>query len=291
MKCRFLFVLLVGLTLVTVAQENSFRSVATNEAICGFIAGPSFYSEAANVKQGLAVDLFVGDVRVGQPTKLRFYINQKPGGQPVDNVQIEHEKFIHVIGVREDLSEFFHIHPLKVAPGMWVGTHVFTNGGSYKLWADVKWRGAAYSFGQPMLSVSGRMDATGARRDPDNQALVSGYLVSLNHPVPLLTGSTNLLEFRINDSSGTAVTTENYLGAPMHVVIVREDLSVFLHAHPESKAASDPVIRFRQSFAQPGIYKVFAQFRLWKSKLPPGEALLAEFYVTVSPDSATGRRP
>lgn len=63
-----------------------------------------------------------------------------------------------------------------------------------------------------MLSVSGRIGAAAARRDPDNQALVSGYHVSLNHPVPLLTGRTNLLEFRINDSSGATVTTENYLG-------------------------------------------------------------------------------
>lgn len=112
--------LLTGGAGFAMAQENSFRASATNEAVCGFIVGPAFYSEAAKVKQGLAVDLFVGDARTDQPLKLRFYINQRPGGQPVDNVQIEHEKFMHLIGVREDLSEFFHIHPLKVAPGMWV---------------------------------------------------------------------------------------------------------------------------------------------------------------------------
>ncbi len=298
MNGRALVAVLATVVSAAFAQTQP-SAMPPGEAVCGFIAGPSFYSESADVKQGLVVDLFVGDARVGQPTKLKFYINQKPGGQPVDNVQIEHEQFMHVIGVRDDLNEFFHLHPRKVSPGMWVATHTFTNAGRYKHWSDVKWRGASYSFGLPRLNVSGRMLEANARNNLGGQAVVAGFRVTLQHSEPLTPGRTNVLEFKLSDARGAAITTEHFLGAPMHLVIVSEDLAVFLHAHPETRAASDPAITFRQAFPKPGLYKLFAQFRPWKTKLPPDEAMLAEFYLKVAanaqtfsePQAATARQP
>jgi len=277
-------VLLAQTIVAASAQQPKPLLSPTTEAVCGFIAGKAYYLEASDVKQGLAVDMFVGDARVGQPTKLRFYINQKPGGYPVDNMQIEHEKFMHVVGVRDDLSHFFHIHPVKVAPGAWVVTHVFTSAGDYKIWSDVKWRGASYSFGQPLLSVSGRIGEVDSHT-AGAEAFQSGYKVSFHHNKPLTTGNTNLLEFNIRDANGAPVATENYLGAPMHLVLVRTDLSVFLHAHPEPLGKFTSAITFRQTFQEAGDYKLFAQFRPQKTKLPADEAILVEFLATVAPNN------
>src|SRR5437660_638459 len=97
-------------------------------AICGFIAGPHYSYEDAQVKQVVSVNLLAGDARIDQPITLRFFVNEKPRGVPVDSLQVEHEKLMHIIGIRDDLSEFFHIHPLRVAPGLWEVTHTFTRG-------------------------------------------------------------------------------------------------------------------------------------------------------------------
>src|SRR4051812_17084058 len=105
-----------------------------NEPICGFQAR-YFYLNADAVKQGLSVDLFVGDLQTHSPVTFRFLVNQKPRSIPVDELQVEHEKLFHVIGVREDLKEFFHIHPTKVDSGLWAVDHVFTNGGNYQIWS------------------------------------------------------------------------------------------------------------------------------------------------------------
>ena len=40
-------------------------------------------------------------------------------------------------------------------------------------------------------------------------------------------------------------------------------------------------IYFNHVFTQPGNYKIFAQFRPLKTKLPPEEAIRAEFWVRV----------
>jgi len=78
----------------------------------------------------------------------------------------------------------------------------------------------------------------------------------------------------------------------MHLVAIKDDLSVFLHAHPEPRIGGEPAVRFSQIFTKEGTYMLFAQFRPAKTKLPPDDALLAEFYVNVtnaaSGDARTG---
>ena len=75
----------------------------------------------------------------------------------------------------------------------------------------------------------------------------------------------------------------------MHLVIVKDDLSVYLHAHPDHQDmdAPQPVISFTQLFAKEGRYKLFAQFRPKGTTLPADDAILAEFYLTVAKGTDT----
>lgn len=51
---------------------------------------------------------------------------------------------------------------------------------------------------------------------------------------------------------------ENYLGALGHVVVVDEALEEFIHVHP--REGEEPV--FEAHFTQPGMYKLWAEFKL-----------------------------
>ena len=246
-----------------------------SDPICGFLSGPHRYDEAAQVKRGLAVDLFVGDVPPNQPVTLRFFVNLKPRSSAVDDLQVEHEKMMHVIGVRDDLGDFFHIHPAKVSSGMWEVQHTFTNGGNYKIWTDLKYHGTSYSFRQPTLRVKGPSRGASQPLTIEDRAKISGYEVTLSRSGSLTVGKTNEFIISIRDSSGQLAETEKFLGAAVHLVIIRNDLSVFLHAHPEPRGASDGSIRFNQVFPKPGTYKLFAEFRPKGAKLSAGDPLLA----------------
>jgi hypothetical protein len=264
------------------AQENLTPTKLTNGPICTMCSASRYYREEGRVKTGLSVDMLVGPAQINEPITLRFFVNQKPASWPEDHLEMEHEKFMHVIGVRDDLQEFFHIHPVKTAPGMWTVTHVFTNGGNYKIWTDVRCLGISYAVGHPLLTVSGSMEKVGRNHDFRDTVESSGYRVTLKHSEPLLMGRTNQLEFTIRDDSGKDVAVENFLGAAMHLVAVRDDLSVYLHGHPELPQENDPKIHFRMAFSNQGTYKLFAQFRPAKTKLPADEAIVAEFYVNVT---------
>ena len=118
---------------------------------------------------------------------------------------------------------------------------------------------------------------------PRLQDRKAGYDVLLNTPdKPLIAGKTNLFEVVVRDESGKQVGTDFFLGALMHFVIVKDDLSVYRHAHANEHWKSGRAVSFAQVFRQPGLYKIFAQFRPEKTKLPPDEAILAEFWVNVN---------
>jgi hypothetical protein len=269
-----------------VAGDHMGPPGAPKDPVCGFMKN-AHYLEAAAVTQGLAIDMVVvGPVRINEPVTLRLYVRQKPGDIAVDDLQVEHEKLMHVIGVRDDLKEFFHIHPVKVAPGTWEVTHVFPHGGTYKIWAEVRFFDGSYAFGQPELSVSGEIGEAATNSDRPDYERRGGCQITFKHTEPLVSGRTTSLQFLIRDAAGKEIPTENFLGASMHMVMVKDDLGVCLHAHPVDVGFADPVISFSQIFAKPGNYKLFAQFRPKGCNLPPDDAILAEFRVQVKPEDA-----
>ena len=92
----------------------------------------------------------------------------------------------------------------------------------------------------------------------------------------------------------------------MHLAVIKEDLSVFIHAHPEGAGAhmgsrgspvplaqahgveeaepagaEDEDVSFHVTFPEPGNYKLFAQFRPQGAGLPAETALTASFWVRV----------
>jgi hypothetical protein len=264
---------------------------APKDPICGFLKN-GHYLEAASVTQGLAVDMVaLGPARAGEPVTLRFLVRQKPGDIAVDDLQLEHTKYIHVIGVRDDLREFFHVHPVKTGPGTWEITYTFPHGGNYKIWAEVAFLNGSYSFGQIPLSVAGDVGDHAPNADRPDYERRGGYQITFKHTEPLVCGQTSSLQFLIRDGAGRETETENFLGASMHMVIVRDDLSLCLHSHPVDVGFVDPVINFNQIFSKPGNYKLFAQFRPKGTDLAADDAILAEFQVRVEagqPASADG---
>ena len=71
----------------------------------------------------------------GTKTELRFTI-QGPDGKPVTQYTKTHEKDLHLIVVRRDLSGFHHVHPTRAADGTWSIPFTFTAGGTWRLYAD-----------------------------------------------------------------------------------------------------------------------------------------------------------
>ncbi|TSC67021.1 MAG: cytochrome c bioproteinis protein transmembrane region, partial [Parcubacteria group bacterium Gr01-1014_72] len=292
------------------------------------------YLEEGEVTQGLRVR-FTGtgeSPSVGGETTLSFAVEEAPEGTPVDDLQIGHEKDMHVIGMRNDLTEFFHVHPEKDATGVWKTSITFTKGGTYKLWSDVTRAGATHTFGHPMFFVAGE-----GSDEPATPVVISknvivdgynasagGYQVALHYDGEVAVGRATSLHFTVRDVYGRAIAVEPYLGAAMHLAAVKDDLSAYIHTHPEGvheqRAAGAPLsmgkgfpdlvptalahggeetmglaeeereISFSVVFPTAGIYKLFAQFRPKGITLPSDTSLVAAFGIKVEEERAARPR-
>jgi len=111
----------------------------------------------------------------------------------VDDLQVEHEQTHPYHWREDDLGEFFHIHPIKIEPGLCrCNTCLPTR--NYKIWTDVKYHGTSYAFEHPVLTVTGNIGETAANLEPGDRAVKSGYQITLNHSEPLRAGRTNQLQ-------------------------------------------------------------------------------------------------
>ncbi|OGN00263.1 MAG: hypothetical protein A3B91_04710 [Candidatus Yanofskybacteria bacterium RIFCSPHIGHO2_02_FULL_41_29] len=290
------------------------------------------YFEEASIKQGLAVNLNISPVpySVGVPLNMDFFVNQKPGSVPVlaSELQIEHEKLMHVIGVRSDMNEFFHIHPEFTAdnPAIFSVDHVFKKPGLYKIWSEIKKDGVNYAFGHPEVNINGpgprsAEGSSEASSKEDKKVSFSRNVITGDYQVSMAISDVIVIDreiglsFDIHTLTGQEVDVEEYLGADMHLSVIKDDRSQFIHTHPESgnhghslnngftetanadaghdEAPStgssvnsgDEAIVFNVTFPEAGLYKAFAQFRPEGVNLPAGEALLAEFWIQVEEKS------
>src|SRR3954447_20823819 len=65
-----------------------------------------------------------------------------PSGRAVTTFDTEHDKRMHLIVVRRDLSGFHHVHPVMDSGGMWRIASPMSAPGTYRAFADFKPTGA-----------------------------------------------------------------------------------------------------------------------------------------------------
>ncbi len=207
---------------------------------------------------------------------LRFTV-AGPDGAPVQDYDVQHEKELHLIVVRRDLTGFQHLHPVRDAAGTW-SVPVRLTPGAWRVFADVKPRGAeAMVLGTDLL-VAGDTDPAPLGEDAVGD-VVDGYAVNLG--ASLVAGRESTLTLTVSRDGEPVTDLEPYLGAHGHLVVLRDGDLAYLHAHPADDGAG-PALRFHATFPGPGRYRMFLDFQ------HRGKVRTAELTVTVGNQSAAG---
>jgi hypothetical protein len=188
-------------------------------------------------------------------------------GATVRDFDVEHEKRMHLIVARRDLTGFQHLHPEQAADGTWTARVRLEDAGSYRLFADFSFDGEPYTLASD-LRVDGTADLRPLPAAEPTAVSDGGYRVRLDAG-RARPGQETELRFTIT-RHGRTIRTEPYLGAGGHLVALREGDLAFLHVHPtehghgEERTAAgghDDAVGFAATFPTEGRYRLFLQFQ------------------------------
>ncbi|MHA6258504.1 hypothetical protein ACXYMX_01200 [Sporosarcina sp. CAU 1771] len=198
---------------------------------------------------------------------IKLYLEDDEGKGP--ELELNHEKLLHLIIVSEDLNEYFHLHPVQKNDQAFEIDIVLT-GPLYMAFVDIKPKRKNYTIKGITVSTGGNIDArhnisTGLNIDEQGTKEINGVIVEFQHD-SLETGKDIKLNFNIKNA-----IAEPYLGALGHVVIIDEKVENFIHVHPVSNQST----LFQTQFDKPGLYKLWAEFKI------DGEVMVYPYVINV----------
>lgn len=197
-------------------------------------------------------------------------------GKPVTRYVPNHDKLMHFIAVKRDLSGFQHLHPAMAPDGTWTVPLALPSPGVWRLYADF----VTFDPTGQQLPLTLAVDATIAGSytplalPPASRTVeIDGFSVTLEGAPQV--NATQPLSLRVFAAGAAVTDLERYLGAYGHLVVIRDGDLGFLHVHPEDQLVGGAV-KFWLAAPSPGRYRMYFEFQ--KS----GAVHRAEFTVDVT---------
>lgn len=182
-----------------------------------------------------------------------------PDGHAVTAFDVAHDKALHLIAVRRDLTGFQHVHPQVDADGRWT-TALDLTPGAWKVFADV----VPTDLGEN-LALGTDLLVAGDQRpeplpEPSSTSEVDGYEVALDGS--LVAGQERELTFTVSRDGVPVDDLEPYLAANGHLVALRSGDLGYLHVHPLGTVDDQgPAVAFAATAPSAGSYRLFLDFQ------------------------------
>lgn len=226
-------------------------------------------AQSAEAPGGLQVTASGYTLDVAQPlppanrtSPLEFRILDRRGA-PVKQFDETHEKLLHLIVIRNDLSAFQHLHPVLDDRGTWRTPVDFSRAGDYRVFADF------VPTGGPALTLGANVHVAGPYSPAplpavDTSSTVGEYTVTLSGTPKA--GEASTLTLTVHRNGDPVDDLQPYLGAYGHLVALRAADLAYLHVHPmggpgDASTAPGPAIKFHTTFPSAGQYRLFLDFQ------------------------------
>jgi hypothetical protein len=185
-----------------------------------------------------------------------------PDRKPVTTFAIVHDKPMHMVVARRDLSGYQHLHPTMAPDGTWTVTMNLDKPGMWRAVADFTANGAGGA--QTAVTVGTDLTVAGAYQPiavpaAAREVQVDGYTVSYEGTLQI--GATAPLLFRVFKDGSAVTALDPYLGSYGHLVFLRQLDLAYVHTHPETALAGGAV-KFWATAPSTGTYRMFFDFQV-----------------------------
>lgn len=206
--------------------------------------------------------------KVGRAGKLTFTI-KGPNGVQKDYTR-KQDKLMHAYVVREDLTQYQHIHPsIDQSTGVWSADLTIPEPGPYRVVTEFEALTPDRDFADRILgagfTVAGNYQPSTATPAALGSGSVGDYDVTLEGDPKVGGGD---LKLRITSGGVDVTDLQPYLASFAHITGFRENDLNAVHAHPseapdpdDASATGGPEFTVSPMFQEPGRYRMFVQFQ------------------------------
>lgn len=207
--------------------------------------------------------------KAGQAGTMTFVIDG-PQGKPQTDFTLQQTKLLHLYVVRQDLTQFQHIHPtLDMKTGLWSVPVTFAEPGPYHVVIEFEALKSDGYFDYRIIGTDLKVGGGSYQPVPfapvAGTASVDGYQVALD-PTAKVHGPD--LHVRITKNGADVTDLQPYLESFAHVTGFRSGDLKAVHIHPnENPAKNDPnahggpSLTLASLFTVPGTYRMFIEFQ------------------------------
>jgi hypothetical protein len=215
-------------------------------------------------------------VKAGQKTRFRIVVEHPLTGEPVTQFAEVHDKLFHLFIVSRDMKEFFHEHPVLEKDGSFTIEHVIPAAGQYMIFSDfMPIGGGPQMIASPLVTAGFEGDIASSlpNLQPDTSFVKSANGVKVEFQIEagkIIAGEEADVPIHFEDEKTGAPVTDlqRYLGAFGHAMMLSEDMTEHVHAHPEQMLegttitdGGGPDLVFHALFPKPGHYRIWLQFQ------------------------------
>jgi hypothetical protein len=182
-------------------------------------------------------------------------------GVPITTFAAVHDKLLHLIIIRRDLTGYLHLHPAMSPDGTWSIDLTLANPGMYRMIADftaiVGGQQVAAALGSD-LTVAGNYDPV-PLPPPARAVHTRGFAVAYEGTPDTQSVQPILISVTAPDHMPAAL--QPYLGAFGHLVMIRQGDLGYVHIHPEAQLV-DGKVKFWLTAPSQGAYRMFFDFQV-----------------------------
>jgi hypothetical protein len=204
----------------------------------------------------------------------------QPNGKPILSYELDMQKLVHMIVVRDDFGTFAHLHPaFDAATGTFRQPFTKDPNHRYYVYADTTPQGVGQQVFRFTLDSTGAAASAARPNDRSQPTVAAGpYTVALG-TTSLASGVAQRLNVTIQKDGKPADDLGTYLGAAAHCVFINTQSLAYIHIHPSVRGAgmqmsmnsdakmemsggpAGPLLEMSLPSLPPGFYKLWIEFR------------------------------
>ncbi len=215
-----------------------------------FAVGAAFGPDTAGDPARLVVEGRSFEPGVRETLAFRVVDRQ---GRTVRDFDVTHERAMHVIAVRHDLTGYQHLHPRPTGDGGWTVDVAFPQAGPHRIYADFVTAGIPHTLTADQ-DVAGGYDAEPLPGPARTAVAGDDYAVTVE-------ADGGERRYTVTRAGAPVDDLEPYLGARGHLVALREGDLTFQHVHPKDAATAGREISFDVALEGAGSHRLFLQFK------------------------------